>query len=54
MALFQKKPQVSIGSKPYELLILSKWGKMGEYIHKLDEVPDWMGTTYEFWSERKP
>jgi len=37
----------------WDLWIMSKWGEAGEYIHRIDDVPDTYGNLYEFWSERR-
>ena len=39
----------------HSMLILSKWGKDGELVHNLHNVPELFGQPTEFWSEkRKP
>jgi hypothetical protein len=34
--------------------VLSTWGHLGEYIHRIAEVPNAYGDAREFWSERRP
>ena len=35
-----------------ELLVLSKFGSFGEYIHVIDDVPDELGRPASFWKKR--
>ena len=36
----------------FEVLVLSKWGADGEYLHPVGSVPSTLGSHHEFWSER--
>ena len=38
---------------PYDIMVLSKWGPWGEYLHRIDYVPDALGTPQEYWTERQ-
>lgn len=33
--------------------VLSKWGQSGEFIHDVNDVPDYLGNDIEFWTDRK-
>jgi hypothetical protein len=35
------------------ILVLSKWGKEGEYVHPAEKVPLLCGKPVEFWTERE-
>jgi len=35
------------------LVILSKWGQIGEYEHDLTDVPYLLGKPAEYWTDRK-
>ena len=35
-----------------QILVLSKWGGDGEYIHREEDVPDQLGRPVEYWTER--
>jgi hypothetical protein len=41
----------SMGGQP-EILVLSKWGADGEYLHRHDHVPGLFGARVEYWTER--
>ncbi len=41
------------GDRIIEMMILSKWGESGEYLHPLHKVPPAYGQPRSFWSERK-
>jgi hypothetical protein len=41
----------SMGGQP-EILVLSKWGADGEYLHRHDHVPELFGARVEYWTER--
>lgn len=43
---------LSRGSNLENLIILSKWGKEAEILHRVDVVPELYGKPTEFWSER--
>jgi len=47
------KTNVDPNQPPYDIMVLSKWGFEGEYIHSVGYVPDALGTPQEFWTERK-
>ena len=42
------------GSQASEMVIwvLSKWGRDGEYVHKIEDVPIVFGDPREFWTDR--
>lgn len=35
-----------------DVWVLSKWGRGGEYVHILDQVPFFLGQPVQFWTER--
>ena len=35
-----------------KLRVLSKWGRYGEYLHPINDVPDMLGKPSEYWTER--
>ena len=35
-------------------MVLSKWGRDGEYLHPVAHVPQLLGNPTQYWSERKP
>ena len=35
------------------ILILSKWGQNGEYLHEIEDVPPLLGRPSTFWTERR-
>jgi hypothetical protein len=35
------------------LVVMSKWGADGEYIHDATDVPDLLGKPVEYWTDRK-
>jgi hypothetical protein len=35
-----------------DILVLSKWGKDAEFIHRIEDVPDIYGQASEYWTER--
>ncbi|HET9392192.1 MAG TPA: hypothetical protein VFO29_01530 [Candidatus Rubrimentiphilum sp.] len=37
----------------FDVLVLSKWGEGGEYIHKIDDVPEIYGRDKRFITDRK-
>ncbi len=45
------EPRIADGSR--EILVLSKWGAVGEYIHPVNDVPVLLGDPVEYWSERR-
>ena len=46
----EMRPNVATAS--YEVLVLSKWGAEGEYLHREDQVPQLLGRPSEYWTER--
>jgi len=36
-----------------DMIVLSKWGQDGEYLHRLNDVSPMLGQAVEFWSEKK-
>jgi len=36
-----------------EVSVISQWGADGEYIHLIDDVPDFLGKPKEFWTDRR-
>ncbi len=36
-----------------DVLVLSKWGSLAEFMHPIDEVPSDYGTEVEFWTDRE-
>ena len=36
-----------------EIVVLSKWGRDGEYFHEIDYVPETYGKPVQFWTDRK-
>jgi len=44
------RPIVETGS--WEVIVLSKWGAEGEYLHHEDYVPQLLGRPVEYWTER--
>lgn len=62
LAVYRKEGEIShIGviiqkvkiHQSWTIKVLSKWGKLGEYIHALADVPSVLGTYSETWSERQ-
>ena len=45
------QPNLHDGSR--NVVILSKWGTYGEYMHEVSDVPSMLGTPKTFWSERR-
>lgn len=41
-----------VGSSQKKLIVLSKWGMHGEYIHEVDDVPERLGRKAEYYTER--
>jgi hypothetical protein len=37
----------------YLIEVTSQWGAHGEYVHKADEVPHFLGQPAEFWTDRR-
>lgn len=37
----------------YEITVISKWGKYGEYIHLMEDVPFILGEPAEYWTDRR-
>jgi hypothetical protein len=35
------------------LTVLSKWGADGEYVHSSLELPSYLGTPAQFWTDRR-
>lgn len=35
------------------IVVLSKWGQFGEYIHEVSDVPHWLGMPAEYWTDRR-
>jgi len=35
------------------LVLCSKWGEAGEYVHEIDDVPTIYGQATEYWTDRK-
>ncbi len=46
------KIEPRIADATFDTTVLSKWGLHGEYIHRLECVPEIHGKPKEFWSER--
>ncbi len=44
--------QVHPTSKDLNIQVLSKWGKFGEFLHFVEDVPELFGSPSEFWTER--
>jgi hypothetical protein len=44
---------VNLSQAVREITILSQWGADGEYFHRVDDVPERLGTPAEYWSDRK-
>lgn len=49
--VIERRPKVENGS--WEIWIVSKWGRDGEYIHKIGDAPEILGQPSEYWSERR-
>lgn len=45
------QPNVLDGSR--KVVVLSKWGTYGEYLHEVSDVPVMLGTPRTYWSERR-
>lgn len=45
--------QKSVHDGSHSVVILSKWGVYGEYLHELSDVPLLLGTPKTFWTERR-
>lgn len=45
------KNNVADGTR--EIVVLSKWGALGEYLHEVSDVPLILGKPKNFWSERR-
>lgn len=41
------------GGNDDPITLLSKWGGMGEYLHKSKQVPEVYGRAAEFWTDRR-
>jgi hypothetical protein len=50
--VFEIRLKVQAGTR--DLMVLSKWGADGEYIHALGDVPALLGVPREFWTDRRP
>lgn len=48
-----RKQLLVSGTNREPLVVLSKWGADGEYLHGLSEVPQYLGHPAELWTERK-
>jgi len=35
------------------IYVLSKWGADGEYLHRVEDVPELLGSPAEFWTDRR-
>lgn len=44
---------VSLSPPTRQISVLSQWGAYGEYFHRVDDVPQQLGTPVEYWSDRK-
>jgi hypothetical protein len=44
---------VSAENGTREIVILSKWGQDGEYIHEVGDVPSVLGRPTQYWTDRK-
>ena len=49
--IIEKTPEVRTGQ--WEITILSKWGRAGEYFHPLHDVPDVFGEPSDYWTDRR-
>ncbi len=38
----------------WEIITISQWGADGEYLHRVDDVPDLLGEPVEYWTDRRP
>jgi hypothetical protein len=45
--------QLIAGFRENEIMVLSKWGADGEYLHRRDDVPEIYGRFTEYWTERQ-
>lgn len=46
--------RADVPSAEWEIIVMSKWGAAGEYIHPLKDVPIHYGEAAEFWTDRRP
>jgi hypothetical protein len=51
--VLRKKLIIGAEKKGDPLVVLSKWGGDGEYIHEMSDVPALLGSPSEFWTDRK-
>jgi hypothetical protein len=45
--------QSSVQDGGRKVMILSKWGTYGEYLHEISDVPSMLGAPKTYWSERR-
>lgn len=44
--------EIDLATGNRSLMVLSKWGGDGEYVHPIDHVPESFGRVTEFWTDR--
>ena len=42
-----------VATADLRLFVLSKWGQYGEYRHRAEDVPVWLGVPTEYWTDRR-
>lgn len=42
----------NVAKQRFDVEVLSQWGLLGEYFHRIDDVPPIHGTPQDFWTER--
>jgi hypothetical protein len=43
---------VNLRQATREIIVLSQWGALGEYFHRVDDVSPYLGTPTDYWSDR--
>jgi hypothetical protein len=36
------------------VFVISQWGQVGEFTHRIDDVLEWLGEPFQYWTDREP
>lgn len=53
VAVMVRRVVVTAADEGSGIVVLSKWGNHGEYVHRMEDVHPALGRPAEFWSERE-
>jgi hypothetical protein len=48
------KIEPDIAKASWNIMVMSQWGADGEYIHSVDDVPQFLGEPKQYWTDRRP